>query len=60
MLDTFVSLAVTAGTIGKVTAASLYPSGFIAIEVIAEDGKPYTLTYMANTQEAQNGDSRML
>ena len=56
MLDTFVSLAVTAGTIGKVTAASLYPNGLIVIEV-EEDGKPYTLTYHAVAEVENNGDS---
>ena len=56
MLDTFISLAATAGEIGKVTAASLYPNGLIVIEV-KQDGKPHTLTYNAVAQEEQNADS---
>lgn len=58
MLDTFISLAATAGEIGTVTAASLYPSGFISIDV-EQDGKTYALTYCAVTQveEQENADS---
>ena len=56
MLDTFISLVSTAGKIGKVTAASLYPNDLIVIEV-EEGGKPYTLTYHAVMEEESNGDS---
>lgn len=51
MLDTFVSLVTIAGTFGQVTAASLYPSGLMVIEV-EEEGKRHTLTYVADTPEA--------
>lgn len=56
MLDTFINLAATAGEIGKVTTASLYPNGLIVIEV-EEDGKPYALTYSAVAEGEGNGDS---
>lgn len=56
MLDTFISLAATAGEIGKVTSASLYPNGLIVIDV-EEDGKPYSLTYRAVADGEDNGDS---
>lgn len=45
MLDTFLTIAATAGEIGTVTTAFLYESGFISIELIADNGKKYTLTY---------------
>lgn len=56
MLDTFINLAATAGTLGKVTAASLYENGLIVIEV-EEDEKCYTLTYNERAKVAQDEDS---
>lgn len=50
MLDTFISLLEIAGTAGKVTSASLYPSGYVFIEV-DNDGDKSTLTYTPDKQE---------
>ncbi len=56
MLDAFVSLVTIAGTIGKVTAASLYPSGLVVIDV-EEKGTLHTLTYSSVPTEDRNEDS---
>lgn len=45
MLDTFIMLAEAARKIGKVTAASLYPSGLIAIDGVDKNGRPFSLSY---------------
>ena len=54
MLNTFLNLAAVAGEIGTVTAAALYPSGLISIELIAEDGTPHSLTYHQTTKVDQD------
>ena len=53
MLDIFVNLLTTAGSVGKVTEASLYSNGFMVIEV-EEDGNHCTLTYAPHAQETKN------
>ena len=56
MLDIFISLVSTAGKIGKVTAASLYPNDLIVIE-LEEGGKLHTLTYNTIMESGNNEDS---
>lgn len=57
MLNTFLNLAATAGEIGTVTSALLYPSGYISIDITGEDGKLYNLTFTPLLEARKNGDS---
>ena len=57
MVELFTKLITVTNEFGKVTSASLYPNGFIAIDV-DKDGKHYTLTYHEVAQlEGTNEDS---
>ena len=57
MVELFTQLITVTNEFGKVTSASLYPNGFIAIDV-EQDGKHYTLTYHEVAQlEGTNEDS---
>lgn len=57
MVELFTKLVTVANEFGKVTSASLYPNGFVSIDV-DQDGKCYTLTYHEVAQlEGTNEDS---
>ena len=61
MINTFVVLAAFATKLGKVTAASMYPSGLICIDITSEEGKNYHLTYSDSiNKEDNNEDSKLL
>lgn len=45
MPNNLILLTAFAEKIGKIYAASLYPSGLVAIDGTAENGRPFSLTF---------------
>ena len=61
MINTLVVLAAFATKLGKVTAAAMYPSGLICIDITSEEGKTFHLTYGETTdKEESDADSKLL
>lgn len=55
MPNNLILLVAFAEKIGKINAASLYPSGMVAIDGVAANGRPFSLTFhFADIQENEN------